>query len=41
MADRATLVDAAISPVPIYTLCSTKMHVTNINTIDRARKHGL
>jgi hypothetical protein len=26
---------------PIYNLCSVKMHVTNLNSIDRARKHGL
>jgi hypothetical protein len=34
-------VDFPVSSIPIYTLCSVKMHVTNINSIDRARKHGL
>jgi hypothetical protein len=41
MAGRATLVDSAESSVPIYTMCSLKMHVTNHNSIDRARRHGL
>jgi hypothetical protein len=41
MAGRATLVDSAVSTIPIYTLCSVKMHITNINSINRARKHGL
>jgi hypothetical protein len=41
MARRATLVDSAISTIPIYTLCSVKMHIININSINRARKHGL
>jgi hypothetical protein len=41
MAGRATLVDSAISSVPIYTMCSLKMHVTTLNSIDRARKYGL
>jgi hypothetical protein len=30
-----------ISSIPIYSLYSVKMHVTNLNSIDRARKHGL
>jgi hypothetical protein len=41
IASRATLVDTVISSVPIYTMCNIKMHVTNLNSIDRARKHGL
>jgi hypothetical protein len=41
MAGRATLVDSAASSIPIYTMCSLKMHVTTLNSIDRARKHGL
>jgi hypothetical protein len=41
MAGRATLVDSAVSSVPIYTMCSIKMHTTNLNFIDRARRHGL
>jgi hypothetical protein len=41
MAGRATMVDSTVSSVPIYSLCSVKMHATNINSIDRARKHGL
>jgi hypothetical protein len=41
MAGRATLVDFAVSSVPIYTMCSLKMHVTNLNSIDRAWRHGL
>jgi hypothetical protein len=41
MAGRATLVDSAVSTIPIYTLCNVKMHTTNINSINRARKHGL
>jgi hypothetical protein len=41
MAGRATLVDFAASSVPIYTMCSLKMHVTNLNSIDRAWRHGL
>jgi hypothetical protein len=41
MAGRATLVDMAISSVPIYTMCSIKMHTTNIHSIDRIRKNGL
>jgi hypothetical protein len=41
MAGRATWVDSAVSSIPIYSLCSVKMHVTNLNSIDRARKHGL
>jgi hypothetical protein len=41
MAGRATLVDTAVSFVPIYTMCSLKMHVTNLNSIDEARKYGL
>jgi hypothetical protein len=38
---RTTLVDMAISSVPIYAMCRVKMHATNLNSIDRARKHGL
>jgi hypothetical protein len=41
MEGRATMVDSAISTIPIYSLCSVKMHATNINSINRARKHGL
>jgi hypothetical protein len=41
MAGRATMVDSAVFTIPIYTLCSVKMHITNINSIGRARKHGL
>jgi hypothetical protein len=41
MAGRATWVDFVVSSIPIYTMCSVKMHVTNINSIDKARKHGL
>jgi hypothetical protein len=41
MAGRATLVDTTISYVPIYVMCSIKMHVTYLNSIDRAKKHGL
>jgi hypothetical protein len=41
MAGRATWVDSVVSSIPIYSLCSVKMHVTNLNSIDRARKHGL
>jgi hypothetical protein len=41
MAGRATLVDMAISSVPIYTMCSIKMHATNLHSIDRIRKNGL
>jgi hypothetical protein len=40
MAGRATLVDYEVSSVPIYTMCSIKMHVTNLNLV-RARRHGL
>jgi hypothetical protein len=32
---------SAVSTIPIYSLCSVKMHATNINSINRARKHGL
>jgi hypothetical protein len=35
------MVDSAVSSIPIYSLCSVKMHATNINSIDRARKHVL
>jgi hypothetical protein len=28
----------AISSVPIYTVCSIKMHATNLHSIDRIRK---
>jgi hypothetical protein len=38
---RATTIDSAVSSIPIYSLCSVKMHATNINSIDRARKHVL
>jgi hypothetical protein len=41
MVGRATLVDTAVSSVPIYTMCSVKMHKMNLNSIDRARRHGL
>jgi hypothetical protein len=41
MAGRATLVDMAIFSVPIYTMCSIKMHATNLHSIDRIRKNGL
>jgi hypothetical protein len=41
MVGRATMVDSVVSSIPIYTMCSVKMHVTNINSIDRAKKHGL
>jgi hypothetical protein len=41
MAVRATLVDTVVSYVPIYTMCNNKMLVTNLNSVDRARKHGL
>jgi hypothetical protein len=41
MAGRATFVDTTVSSVPIYTMCSVKMHKTNLNSIDRARRHGL
>jgi hypothetical protein len=41
MAGRATLVGTTISSVPIYAMCSVKMYATNLNSIDRARKHGL
>jgi hypothetical protein len=41
MAGRATLVDSDVSSVSIYTMCSVKMHVTNLNSIGRARRHGL
>lgn len=41
MAGRATFVDTAVSSVPMYTMCTLKMYVTNLNAIDRARKHGL
>jgi hypothetical protein len=40
MAGRATMVDSAVSSIPIYAMCSVRMHVTNINSINRARKHG-
>jgi hypothetical protein len=32
---------STVSTIPIYSLCSVKMHATNINSINRARKHGL
>jgi hypothetical protein len=38
MAGRATQVDMEISSVPIYTMCSIKMHATNLHSIDRIRK---
>jgi hypothetical protein len=41
MAGRDTLVDMAISSIPIYTMCSIKMNVTNLHSIDRIRKTGL
>jgi hypothetical protein len=41
MAGRATLVDMVISSVPIYTMCSIKMHATKLHSIDRIRKTGL
>jgi hypothetical protein len=41
MAGRATMVDSAVSSIPIYAMCSVRMHVTNINSINRARKHDL
>ena len=41
MAGRATLVDTAISSIPIYPMCTVKMHITVLNAIDRARRHGL
>jgi hypothetical protein len=41
MEGRATFVDTTVSSVPIYTMCSIKMHKTNLNSIDRARSHGL
>jgi hypothetical protein len=41
MASRATMVDSAVSSIPIYSLCSVKMHATNINSIARARKHSI
>jgi hypothetical protein len=41
MAGRATMADPAVSSIPIYAMCSVRMHVTNINSINRARKHGL
>jgi hypothetical protein len=41
MATRATLVDMVISSVPIYTMCSIKMHATNLHSIDRIRKNGI
>jgi hypothetical protein len=41
MASRATLVDIGVSSVLIYTLCSIRMHATNINSIDRVMKYGL
>lgn len=40
MAGRATYIDCAISSIPIYHMCTLRMHVTTINTIDRARKDG-
>jgi hypothetical protein len=41
MAGRATLVDMAISPIPIYTMCSIKMHAMNLRSVDRINKNGL
>jgi hypothetical protein len=41
MVERATLVGTVVSYVPIYMMCSVKMHVTNLKPIDRAKKHGL
>jgi hypothetical protein len=41
MARRTTLVDTTVSSVPIYTMCSVKMHKMNLNSIDKARRHGL
>jgi hypothetical protein len=41
MVGRATLVDMAISSITIYTMCSIKMHATNLRSIDRIRKHGM
>jgi hypothetical protein len=41
MAGRAALVDTTVLSVPIYTMCSIIMHVTNLKSIDRVRKHGL
>jgi hypothetical protein len=32
MAGRATMVDSAVSSIPIYAMCSVKMHITNINS---------
>jgi hypothetical protein len=40
MTGRATHVDTAISSIPVYTMCSIKMHKTNLNSIDRAKKQG-
>lgn len=40
MAVRGTYIDCAVSFVPIYHMCTLRMHATTINTIDRARKHG-
>jgi hypothetical protein len=41
MAGRATLVDMAFPSVPIYTMCSIKMHAINLHSIDRISKTGL
>jgi hypothetical protein len=37
MVERATLVGTVVSYVPIYMMCSVKMHVTNLKPIDRAK----
>jgi hypothetical protein len=41
MAGRATLVDTTISSIPTYTMCSIKMHATNLRSIDSIKKNGL
>jgi hypothetical protein len=41
MAGRSTLVDVDIFSVPIYTMCSVKVHDTNLKSIDRVIRHGM
>lgn len=41
MARRLTLINSTLSPLPTYTICTVKLPISIINSIDQARRNCL